>query len=293
MSVPAVFRTACLAVLALLTACGSPAPPPLDTKSADVRGVVVSLSRNGGGKSDEVGTLRIEGGQQADTRYDKAVVTITPATRIYQREPSGQSPVPFDSLRLGDKVEVRFTGRRIESQPVQATAGEVLILLHLALPAPPVVAAPPVEDYSAQFTGTLAPSDKQPPDRLALTLRAVRLGPQEHFDRAVFEFDADTTPGYHIEYIDHPQHCGSSLPVTVRGTAWLQVRLHPAHAHNGQGGSSVGTLRKQGTGKVLLEAQEVCDFEHDVTWVLGLASRRRYRVLELTNPPRIAVDVMR
>ena len=66
----------------------------------------------------------------------------------------------------------------------------------------------------------------------------------KHFDRAVFEFDADTTPGYHIEYITHPQHCGSGLPVDVRGTAWLQVRLHPAQAHTGQGGSSVGGRSK-------------------------------------------------
>jgi len=292
MAIPTLARTAwtvCSLCAALLTACGAPAP---ETKSADVRGVVVSLAR--GGRTGEVGTLRIEGGQQADTRYDKAVVTITPATRIYQREASGRSPVPFHNLRLGDKVEVRFTGRRIESQPAQGTAGEVLILLHLAPLVQPVVVTPPVEAYPAQFTGTLGPSDQQPPDRMALTLRAVRLGPQEHFDRAVFEFDADTTPGYHIEYIDHPKHCGSDLPVEVRGTAWLQVQLHPAQAHNAQGGSSLGTLRKRGTGtKVLLEAQEVCDFEHEVTWVLGLAGRRGYRVLELANPPRIAVDVSR
>jgi hypothetical protein len=293
MSVPTVADTAgivCLALLALLTACGGPAPPPLETKSADVRGVVVSLTQ--GGAAGEAGTLRIEGGRQADTRYAKAVVTLTAATRIYQRVPSGRSPVPFESLRLGDKVEVRFTGRRIESEPAQGTAGEVLILLHLAPPPQPVAVAPPVETYPSEFTGTQGPSDKQPPDRLALTLRAVRLGPQEHFDRAVFEFDADTTPGYHIDYIPHPQHCGSGLPAEIPGTAWLQVQLHPAQAHTGQGGSSVGTLRKRGTGtKVLLEAQEVCDFEHEVIWVLGLAGRRGYRVLELPNPPRIVVDV--
>jgi len=282
--------TVCLAVLALLTACGGPAPPPLNTKSADVRGVVVSLAP--GGPAGEIGTLRIEGGQQSDTRYAKAVVTVTAATRIYQREPYGRSAVPFESLRLGDKVEVRFTGRPIQSDPAQGTAGELLILLHLSPPPQPVVVAPAVETYPSEFTGTQGPSDKQPPDRLALTLRAVRLGPQPHFDRAVFEFDADTTPGYHIEYIAHPQHCGSSLPADIPGTAWLQVRLLPAQAHTGQGGSSLGTLRKRGTGtKVLLEAQEVCDFEHEVIWVLGLAGRRGYRVLELANPPRIVVDI--
>jgi hypothetical protein len=52
MSVPTL---SCIACVALLTACGAPAP---ETKSADIRGVVVSLAR---GQGDEIGTLRIEG----------------------------------------------------------------------------------------------------------------------------------------------------------------------------------------------------------------------------------------
>jgi hypothetical protein len=281
-----VLAAVCVAALALLTACGTPAPEPVD---ADVRGVVTSLAR--GGRSGAVGTLRIEGGKQADTRYDKAVVTLTPATRVYQREPWGRGRVPFESLRLGDKVEVRFTGPVAGSHPVQATAGEILILLHLAPREQP--AAEMGDAYPAQFEGTKGTLDKAPPDRLPLTLRAVRLGPQEHFDRAVFEFDADTTPGYRVEYVDHPEHCGSGQPAEVAGKAWLQVHLRPAQAHNAQGGTTVGTLRKQADLRILKEAQEVCDYEGEVTWVLGLAERRGYRIVELTNPPRIVVDVAR
>lgn len=289
MSVPALGRTVCtvwITGLALLTACGRPAPEPV---RADVRGVVTSLAR--GSRSGALGTLRIEGGKQADTRYDKAVVTVTSATRIDQREASGRGRVPFESLRLGDKVEVVLTGPVAGSRPVQATAGEILILLHLALAEQPVQEAGDADP--PQFAGTQGPTEKAPPDRLPLTLREVRTGPQEHFDRAVFEFDADTIPGYRVEYIDHPKSCGSGLPTEVRGTAWLQVRLHPAQAHNAQGGSTVGTLRKPADLKTLQEAQEVCDFEGETTWVLGLAGRRGYRVLELPHPPRIVVDVAR
>ena len=287
MSVRSALSRVCAAALALLTACGAPAP---ETVSIDIRGVVTSLARGGPG-GGALGTLRIEGGKQEDTRYGKAVVTLTPATQIYQREPSGRGRVTVEALRLGDKVEVRFTGPVAATRPVQATAGEVLILLHLAPREPP---AEEVGDaYPAQFEGTRGALDKAPPDRLPLTLRRVRTGPQEHFDRTVFEFDADTVPGYHTGYIDHPAHCGSGRPAEVAGNAWLQVHFRPAQAHNAQGGTTVGTLRKQAALKILKEAQETCDFEGELTWVLGLAGRRGYRVLELAKPPRIVVDVAR
>jgi hypothetical protein len=284
-SIPA---AVCAAALAFLTACGGPAP---ETVTADVRGVVTSLAR---GRNST--TLRIEGGKLPDTRYGRALVTLTPATRIYQREPSGRGPAPPGSLRLGDQVEVQFTGPVAGpgpgSQPVQAAAGEVLILLHLtSVPPPP--AEIPLEAYPSQFPGTQAAQEKPPPDRLPLTLRAVRTGPQEHFDRTVFEFDADTIPGYHVEYTAQPVHCGSGLPQDVAGKAWLEIRMHPAQAHNAQGGSTLGTLKRSVALPVLREVQETCDFEGVVTWVLGLRERRGYRVLELTRPPRIVVDVAR
>ena len=43
----------------------------------------------------------------------------------------------------------------------------------------------------------------------------------------------------------------------------------------------------------VLEVELTCDFEVVVTWVLGTKSPNRYRVLELSAPPRLAVDVRR
>ncbi|MBA2378972.1 MAG: hypothetical protein H0V76_05295, partial [Blastocatellia bacterium] len=34
-----------------------------------------------------------------------------------------------------------------------------------------------------------------------------------------------------------------------------------------------------------------CDFEAEVTWVAGVASPNRYRVLELKAPTRLVVDI--
>jgi hypothetical protein len=42
---------------------------------------------------------------------------------------------------------------------------------------------------------------------------------------------------------------------------------------------------------VLKELKLICDFEGQVEWLLGLAARNGYRVLELTEPPRLVVDV--
>ena len=42
---------------------------------------------------------------------------------------------------------------------------------------------------------------------------------------------------------------------------------------------------------VLVALALTCDFEAQVEWVAGLRSRRGFRVLELTQPPRLVVDV--
>jgi len=254
--------------------------------------VITSLARAGSGdQSAVVGTLRVEGPQMADTRFAKAVVAIDHDTRIFQREPAGRSRVPFEALRLGDKVEVHFAGPVSVSFPVKGTAGEILIVVHLALPEAPAVEAG--DPYPPEFAGTQDGQMRAPPDRLPLPLRDVRAGPQEHFDRAVFEFDGDTVPGYRVEYVAQPVHCGSGQPVEIGGGAWLQVTMNPAEAHNAQGGVTVGQLRRRPNLKAIRELQETCDLEGDVTWVLGLAGRRGYRVFELANPPRIVVDVRR
>jgi hypothetical protein len=63
--------------------------------------------------------------------YDKASVTVTVNTRIFEQTTApGQErrPVVFEALQVGQSVQVEFTGPVIESYPVQATAGAVVIL---------------------------------------------------------------------------------------------------------------------------------------------------------------------
>ena len=272
----------------LLAGCGSseteaPAGP-------DIRGAITAITpagEAGGG----LGTVRIEGGRQADTRFDKAVVTVNRETRIRQE---GGGELTFQDLALGDRVEARFEGPVRESYPVQAEAAEIVLVSRLgraAVPAAPL--EEPGDTAPKDFTGETEEVVKTGRNQGIAVLKDVRTGPQEGFDRAVFEFEAAPLPGYQIHFADRPVHCGSGMPADVAGTAWLEVRLNPAQAHNDQGGTTVGTLERKVGLQSLKELQETCDFEADVTWVLGLDKHRPYRVLELADPPRLVVDVKR
>lgn len=141
------------------------------------------------------------------------------------------------------------------------------------------------------FAGTVGKTEKEGAGGPAL-LRAVRTATHEGFERVVFEFAGARVPGYHVEYVDRPvRQCGSGEPVPVAGDAWLRVRLSPANAHTEAGEATVRDRARRLDYPNLLELKILCDFEAEVEWVLGLASPTRYRVLELTNPARLVVDV--
>jgi hypothetical protein len=134
-------------------------------------------------------------------------------------------------------------------------------------------------------------TEKQRPDALIAVLREVRAAGQPGFDRVVFEFEGSAVPGYRVEYVGQPMQCGSGEPVEVAGEARLQVRLVPAQAHTEEGEPTVRERERRLDLPVLRELESTCDFEADVTWVLGLASRRPYRVQELSSPARLVIDV--
>jgi hypothetical protein len=160
---------------------------------------------------------------------------------------------------------------------------------------PPGPPAPPrVEDETGaqdEFVGTAGTTDKPKGTENAALLKAVRFGEHSGFDRTVFEF-ADVIPGYHIEYVDKPVYqCGSGEAVPVEGSGWLLVRFDRTNAHTEQGKPTIDNREVRTGLSILKEAEMICDFEADVQWVLGVSSPNKYRVLELKDPARIAVDI--
>jgi hypothetical protein len=124
-----------------------------------------------------------------------------------------------------------------------------------------------------------------------VTMREARTARNEGFDRLVLQFDGDQLPGYHIEYVDKPViKCGSGDPTEIAGQGWLQVRVQPAQAHEGTQVTVAERKRKPAL-PIVQEMELTCDFEGEVTWVLGVKSPNKYRVMELKGPTRLVVDV--
>jgi hypothetical protein len=124
------------------------------------------------------------------------------------------------------------------------------------------------------------------------TLESVRTARNDGYDRVVFEFEAGRTPGYRVEYVDRPvRQCGSGQVVPLRGDAWLRIRLEPSQAHDDRGRPTVEDRARTANLPVLRELRLICDYEGQVEWVLGLTSPNPFRVVELTSPARLVLDV--
>lgn len=124
-------------------------------------------------------------------------------------------------------------------------------------------------------------------------LRDVRTGDQQSFDRVVFEFEGTTLPDAEIKFVERPIQCGSGLPVQVAGKVYLQVRLTPAQAHTEEGKPTMTHRGRKLSLPVLREIRQICDFEGEVTWILGLAERREHKTMELQGPTRLVIDIPR
>jgi hypothetical protein len=142
------------------------------------------------------------------------------------------------------------------------------------------------------FEGTAGIVDRKGSGTEAAVLNAVRAASHPEYDRIVFEFAGNALPGYHVEYVDKPvRSCGSGEVVPLTGDGWLEIRMTPAAAHDDTGQSTVKTREISLGLAIVKELKLTCDFEADVTWVAGVSSPNKYRVLELANPTRLVVDI--
>ena len=94
---------------------------------ADIRGNITNISKNTEDKNI-IGSILIEGNLERDTKYDKASVTITRQTRIFEYKNKKHVKADFESFKIGQKVQALFTSQVLESYPVQVKAIEVVIL---------------------------------------------------------------------------------------------------------------------------------------------------------------------
>ena len=131
-----------------------------------------------------------------------------------------------------------------------------------------------------------------PADTGVAVLVAVRTARHPGYDRVALEFAGDLLPGFRAEAVGSPQQqCGSGDDVYVEGNAWIRLDLEPAHAHDDQGRATVADRAQRPGLPNLVAARLICDFEGQVTWVLGLRTRTPFRVLRLDRPARLVVDI--
>lgn len=147
-------------------------------------------------------------------------------------------------------------------------------------------------NHKAEFAGTTGITDKKNEIKSVAVLKEVRAARHGNYDRVVFEFEGAELPGYHIEYIDKPvRACGSGNVVPLKGDGWLEIRFYPAQAHDENGQPTIKNREQNPNFQIIKEMKITCDFEAVATWVLGVSSPNEYRVLELKNPTRLAVDI--
>lgn len=144
------------------------------------------------------------------------------------------------------------------------------------------------------FTGTIGRTRRTSAGTGVVLATGVRSACCEKFDRVVFEFAGNRLPSYTIEYVDRPiRQCGSGEVVQVAGDAWLKVLFQPSQAHTNAGQPTITNRNQRVNCPNLKQLVQICDFEGQVEWVLGMGSPNHYRAVELKNPTRLVIDIQR
>ncbi|MCK9901565.1 hypothetical protein CC117_12955 [Parafrankia colletiae] len=110
------------------------------------------------------------------------------------------------------------------------------------------------------------------------------------FDRLVIEF-ADQVPGYDVRYVPDVRSPGEGAVVALRGQAFMEVVLFSTVAHDEAGNPTLRTPSTGGGHPSLVQYRITGDYEGYVHLGLGVDDRVGFRVLELSNPPRLAIDL--
>ena len=141
---------------------------------------------------------------------------------------------------------------------------------------------------TAAKTGSNNPEAPEDPPMLV----AVRTGSHDGYDRLVLQF-RDGLPNWRVNYVAKvASESGETVPLD--GAAFLYVDTHPASGHQDS-----APFKETYTGPhtltprypILRQVAWVDDFEGHVGFGLGLRRRTGFRVLELRDPARLAIDV--
>lgn len=125
-------------------------------------------------------------------------------------------------------------------------------------------------------------------------MRAVRVGVHDGYDRVVFELggDAGAVPGWDVGYTGDPRQQGSGDRVRVGGTQVLAVRLTGIGYPFDTGVQEPRTAPALPAGsRAVRDVVLGSTSEGSYLAFIGTSGALPYRVLRLSNPARVVVDV--
>jgi hypothetical protein len=122
------------------------------------------------------------------------------------------------------------------------------------------------------------------------TLVGLRAGRHPGFDRVVFQLDGPIPSYYSVRYVPVVRLDGSGEPLRLRGGAFLEVVVR-APTHDQDGHPVLSPTRLRPDFPALREVNAPASFEGQTTAGIGVSRRVGFRVLELTNPSRIVIDL--
>ena len=126
-------------------------------------------------------------------------------------------------------------------------------------------------------------------------LTDARIGAHEGFDRVVWEYAGDGTPGWRVGYTDDPRRQGSGHVVDLPGDATLEVLLlGVGYPMDGPAGFEPyeGPQRLASADTTVVTEVEVGgSFEAQQDGFVGVTSERPFRVTLLEDPTRVVLDV--
>jgi hypothetical protein len=146
----------------------------------------------------------------------------------------------------------------------------------------------PTASTPAPSFGSTTPVSVPPNGHGQLT--SVDVAHHHGFDRVVFRFGGSGTglPGYSVGFATGPlHHDASGAPVTLEGSAALVVKMVYATGSDTYHGPTTIT---PGLPSVV-QLTQTGDFEGYLTWAIGLRTHTAFRVLALSGPDRIVIDV--
>jgi hypothetical protein len=136
------------------------------------------------------------------------------------------------------------------------------------------------------------PGNRQPPDGPSAKLAAVRAAHHPGYDRVVFQFEGAKVPGYRIGYVREIALGETDDQfLTLEGDALIEATFQGTASDDYRPGTQAIPDRLTPALPQVRQLGLAEDWEGVVRIGIGLDHRAGFRVLELTGPVRVVVDV--